>query len=322
MNYKLSFIVPVYNVAQYIRPCIESILRQGLEEADFEVILVNDGTQDNSFEVIDDIVHQHANIRRVDQENQGLSAARNTGMKYAKGVYVLFVDSDDLLVEGSVAPLLQIAEDNAADLVVADFVKLSDEDILHFHPKTKTQVAGVRKTGSQLFLEDSNPSENYVWRTLYRREFLERNHLRFIHGICYEDMPFTPECYLKAETAVRVSTVLYIYRMGHSSITSTMTPKKALDLNKGIEHVWQLRQMDSLSPEVRRRLADNLFVTFSFLLWCVSHNRDVLNESKSIISDLRQRVPDLWFSNGIKQQLVSLLFKLIPITYLKLRSLR
>ena len=317
----LSIIVPVYQVEQYVRACLESLFKQGLDDNRFEVIMVNDGTRDGSFEVVADIMALHRNIIRVDQENQGLSAARNTGMKYAKGDYVLFVDSDDLLVEGSVAPLLQTAEDNAADLVVADFVKLSDEDILHFHPDNKTQAACVRKTGSQLFLEDSNPSENYVWRTLYRREFLERNQMRFIHGICYEDMPFTPECYLKAETAVRVSTVLYIYRMGHSSITSTMTPKKAFDLNKGIERVWQLRKMDNLAQEVRLRLSDNLFVTFSFLLWCVSHNRNVLNESKAIVSDLRRRVPDLWFSNGFKQQLVSLLFRLMPNTYLKLRSL-
>ena len=301
---------------------MESILRQGLEETDFEVILVNDGTQDNSFEVIEDIVRQHANILRVDQENQGLSAARNTGLNYAQGDYVLFVDSDDLLIEGSVAPLLGLAEKNTADLVVTDFIKLSDNEILNFCARQDKPLVFAVKTGTKLFLDDLNPSENYVWRTLYRREFLERNHIRFIPGICYEDIPFTPECYLKANTVVRVRSLLYIYRMGHSSITSTMTPKKAMDLNKGIEHVWHLREMDGVSEVERQRLTDNLFVTFSFLLWCVSHNRNVLNESKAIVSDLRRRVPDLWFSNGIKQKVVSLLFKLMPNIYLKLRSLR
>lgn len=318
---KLSVIVPVYNVEQYIRPCLESFFCQGLDDYDFEVILVNDGTQDNSFDVIDDIVHQHANILRVDQVNLGLSAARNTGLKYAKGDYVLFVDSDDLLVEGSVAPLLGLAEENTADLVVTDFIKLSDNEILNFRARQDKPLVFAVKTGTKLFLDDLNPSENYVWRTLYRREFLEQNHLRFIPGICYEDIPFTPECYLKANTAVRARSLLYIYRMGHSSITSTMTPKKAFDLNKGIERVWQLRKMDNLAQEVRQRLSDNLFVTFSFLLWCVSHNRNVLNERRAIVSDLRRRVPDLWFSNGIKQNLVSLLFRLMPNTYLKLRSL-
>ena len=125
----LSIIVPVYQVEQYVRACLKSLFKQGLDDNRFEVIMVNDGTRDGSFEVVADIMALHRNIIRVDQENQGLSAARNTGMKYAKGDYVLFVDSDDLLVEGSVAPLLQTAEDNAADLVVADFVKLSDEEL-------------------------------------------------------------------------------------------------------------------------------------------------------------------------------------------------
>ena len=316
----LSIIVPVYQVEQYIHPCLESLFKQGLNDDQFEVILVNDGTRDGSFDAVADIMVLHRNIKRVDQDNQGLSAARNTGMQYATGTYVLFVDSDDLLVEGSVAQLLKVAEDNSADLVVADFVKLSDEEISNYQPHCQDPMPLVCKTGSRLFLEDLNPSENYVWRTLYRREFLEDHHLRFIPGICYEDMPFTPECYLKAKIGVRAACPLYIYRMGHSSITSTMTPKKAMDLNKGIEHVWHLRGMDGISEEERQRLTDNLFVTFSFLLWCVSHNRNVLNERKTIVSDLRRRVPDLWFSNGIKQRLVSLLFRLMPNTYLKLRS--
>ena len=87
-------------------------------------------------------------------------------------------------------------------------------------------------------------------------------------------------------------------------------------------HICHLRGMDGISEEERQRLTDNLFVTFSFLLWCVSHNRNVLNKRRAIVSDLRRRVPDLWFSNGIKQNLVSLLFRLMPNIYLKLRSLR
>ena len=317
---KLSIIVPVYNVEPYIRSSIESLYKQGLDEQDFEVILVNDGTQDHSFEKIEDIIREHSNILRVDQENQGLSGARNTGMKHATGQYILFVDSDDLLAEGCLAKLLPIALDTSADLVVADFLKLSDEEILNYQPDINTPCRYVEKSGSALFMEDLDPSKNYVWRTIYRKEFLDKNNLRFIHGICYEDMPFTPECYLKAEKCVRAYCNLYLYRMGHSSITSTMSPKKAMDLNKVIERIWELKQMEGLSSQERQRLMDNLFATFSFYLWCVSHNNNVLEQSKAIVSDLRKRVPDLWFSNGFKQVLVSVLFRMMPVTYLKIRS--
>ena len=160
-----------------------------------------------------------------------------------------------------------------------------------------------------------------MWRTLYRRDFLETHQLSFIPGICYEDIPFTPECYLRAKTTIRASLLLYIYRMGHSSITSAMTVKKALDLNKVIERIWHYRDMNGISVEERQRLTDNLFATFSFLLWCVSHNKNVFDQRESIIDDLRARIPKLWFSNGVKQQMVSFFFKFMPNIYLKFRSL-
>lgn len=101
---QLSIIVPVYNVEKYIRACIESIFKQGLDEDTFEVIIVNDGTKDRSMEVIQDIIDQHKNITVINQENQGLSMARNNGMAIARGEYLLMPDSDDLLVENSVKP--------------------------------------------------------------------------------------------------------------------------------------------------------------------------------------------------------------------------
>ena len=128
----LSIIVPVYNVEKYVRPCIESIFRQGLDESRFEVIIVNDGTLDRSMEVIDDIVKSHSNITVINQENQSLSVARNVGITAAKGEYILMPDSDDLLVENSLLPLLDKAVESKADLVVADFIAIEDKDMPNF----------------------------------------------------------------------------------------------------------------------------------------------------------------------------------------------
>lgn len=319
-NVLISVIVPVYNVENYIKDCILSIYRQGLSDEDFEVILINDGTEDNSLERIMDICALHNNLFIINQDNRGLSCARNTGLLYAKGNYVLFLDSDDLLADNSVAPLLELAFSSDVDLLVADFLKLSDEEISKYKNK-KEKPCGVIKSGSQLFLEDLDPGQSYVWRTIYKRDFLSRNELRFIPGICYEDIPFTPECYLKAQVCLRVSSVLYLYRIGHSSITSNMDKKKAMDLNKVIERIWELKDMKCLSEKVRQKLLDNLFSTFSFELWCISHNRNVFVHRKEIIKDLIKRVPDIWFKNSLKQLLVSLLFRLMPGLYIKIRSI-
>ena len=103
---KLSIIVPVYNVERYIRPCLESIYRQNLDDTDFEVIIINDGTKDRSMEVIADLISLHDNITVINQENQGLSVVRNNGIALAKGEYVLMPDSDDLLIDNSLPIIL------------------------------------------------------------------------------------------------------------------------------------------------------------------------------------------------------------------------
>ena len=123
----LSIIVPVYNVEKYVRACIESIFKQGLDESRFEVIIVNDGSTDRSMEVIADIVEQHKNITVFNQENQSLSVARNKGIFLANGEYIFMPDSDDFLIENSLPPLLDKALETKADLVVADFLVIEDK---------------------------------------------------------------------------------------------------------------------------------------------------------------------------------------------------
>ena len=132
LGLQLSIIVPVYNVEKYVRPCMESIFRQGLDEDCFEVIIVNDGTEDHSMEVIQDIIDQHKNIIVINQENQGLSVARNNGIAMAKGGYILMPDSDDMLIDNSLKPLLEIAIETKADIIVADFLKMNSEEINNF----------------------------------------------------------------------------------------------------------------------------------------------------------------------------------------------
>lgn len=126
---QLSIIIPVYNVEKYIRTCIESLYRQGLNEECFEVIIVNDGTRDRSMDVIADIVQKHSNIIIIEQENQGLSMARNNGLAKASGEYILFVDSDDLLIDNSLPPLLEKALETKVDLIVADYLAMQDKEI-------------------------------------------------------------------------------------------------------------------------------------------------------------------------------------------------
>lgn len=317
---KLSIIAPVYNVEKYIRPCVESIFRQGLDDSDFELILVNDGTLDNSFGVISDIMDSHHNIIILEQKNSGPAIARNNGIKSAKGQYLLFVDSDDLLVDNTISKLLDIALGYSADLLVGDFLRLTDEQIAEGKYEVYQGDEIKVKTGYELYLDDLNPHECYVWRILYRRDFLLERCLSFIrHRFCFEDIPFVQECYLNAKRCVTVNLTAYIYRVGNVSITYSMTISKLLDLNESFAKLWELQRLPGLPGAVRCKLQDNNFATFSFELWCLSHNKKLLKEWKYVVDDLNRKVPDLWFDNGLKQKMVSFMYRRWPEFYLKMR---
>ena len=211
---KLSIIFPVYNVEKYVRKSFESIFKQGLDDADYEVIIVNDGTKDRSMEMIADIIAAHQNIAVINQENQGLSVARNNGIKVAKGEYILMPDSDDLLIENSLKPLLEKALETKVDLVVADFLTMTDEEIDNFYKEEfkQPELQYKKVVGEQIYLELLNPRKCFVWRTLYRREFLVAGNLTSYPGIRFQDIPFTHECYLKANNCIRTNIHLNIYR--------------------------------------------------------------------------------------------------------------
>ena len=318
---QLSIIVPIYNVEKYVRACMESIYRQGLDEDRFEVIIVNDGTKDRSMEVIADIIQQHSNISVINQENQGLSVARNNGIAAAKGEYILMPDSDDLLIENSLKPLLEKALETKVDLVVADYLSMTDEEIEHIMTRSTqhTEFNYKEKSGEQLFLEDLNPSHCYVWRTLFRREFLIRNNLTFVPGIYIQDVPFTHECYLKASKCIKTSWLLNIYRRGRKeSATYSFNKNKTKDFCIAIAKTWELTHLDNLSPKVLNKLQEDVYTSFSALLWIITHKIDKSSDRTDIIDFLKRQAPDLWFKNGAKQKQQSWLYRYFPHLFVHL----
>ena len=314
MSTKLSIIVPVYNVEKYIRPCIESIFKQGLDDADFEVIIVNDGTKDRSMEVIADIIQQHNNISVINQENQGLSVARNNGIAAAKGEYILMPDSDDLLIDNSLRPLLEKALETKVDLAVADFLSMIDEEIDDFYKKEFKQPKPQFKevTGEQILLEVLNPHHCYVWRTLYRRDFLVTQNLTFYPGIRYEDIPFTHECYLKACNCIRTNILLNIYRRWPGSSTNAYKFENSKDLIIAIAKTWELRQDKGLSSNAIYKLEEDAYILLRMMIYHTLHIFKKQSDRNHIIDLLNENIPTLNFSHSIQQRLITMMIKKIP----------
>ena len=319
-DYLLSIIVPVYNVERYIRPCLESIFRQGLDENDFEIIIVNDGTPDKSMEMIADIIASHQNIHVINQENYSLSVARNNGIAAAKGEYILMPDSDDLLIENSLKPLLDKALETKADLVVADFLEMTDEEIAKNLTIEQPPLTVKERKGEELYLQDLNPGQCYVWRTLYKRSFLNENHITFVPGITCQDIPYTHECYLKSKNTLRISILLNIYRRGHKSATSNFNKKKCMDLCAAVAATWKLRNVEGLSPKTKLKLNDNIFVSFTLISYVMIWGECSKSDRREIFSYLNLLIPDLSFSHGIKQKVTTFLYKLSPELYYTFRK--
>ena len=315
---ELSIIVPVYNVEKYIHSCLVSIFSQGLDENEFEVVIVNDGTKDKSMEMIDGIVKSHNNIIVINQENQGVSVARNNGIAQARGEYILMIDSDDLLIDNSLTVLLEQAVSSKADLVVADYIEMKDEEIKGITAINQKAFQAIEKTGCQLFLEDLNPHQCYVWRTLFKREFLMRHKLRFIPGIFFEDVPFIHWCYLVAGKCLRVSWLLNIYRRRQNSITLSFDKKKALDMCIAIAETWKLSYLAQNKQDILNKLHNNVFTSVKVLLHVISYDINKEEDRKEIILFLRQQAPDLAFNNGFKQMINSNLYRFSPVLFINI----
>jgi glycosyltransferase involved in cell wall biosynthesis len=323
---KLSIIIPVYNVEKYIRACLNSVFNQGLSEDDFEVIIVNDGTRDKSMEAIDDFVAQHHNIMIVNQENKGLSVARNNGIERANGEYIYMLDSDDLLIGDRLKSILDTALNSKADIIMGDYVELSTEE-LEFLPQSSINGLPNGKDKMRIwkngigyycnFVEEPR----YVWRYLFKKDFLQNNYLRFIPGLYFEDIPFMVMCLLCECILVKVPVCFYIYRQHSQSIVHTLNKKKLIDLNIVMSILWHLKDNSKYSISIKRQLIDTLFYVFTNYKWRIILNANIYSERHAIIDDLRIRIPDLKFTNGIKQLVTTLMLRSMPYKFFEIQKM-
>ena len=222
----LSIIIPMYKVEQYIKKCLLSCISQDIPYSEYEIICINDGSPDASAEIAGEIAKQDNNIRIINQENQGLSVARNTGLKNAKGDYVWFVDSDDWIEENCLGRIISKLSNNL-DILQLQYrhVWLDPYSIKEFSP---VLIKGV-KSGVEVTIEGGLPDPAPF--CIYRRKFLLDNDLKFVPGIYHEDSEFKPRVVYLAEKITSDDVVCYNYFQRQSgSIMSSFSVKRANNL--------------------------------------------------------------------------------------------
>lgn len=259
MAVKLSFIVPVYNVAPYLSKCVDSLLMQDYD--DYEIILVDDGSTDESGVICDEYAasllstkgtspfseadHSIAPIRVIHQQNGGLSAARNTGIKAAKGNYLCFVDSDDYWQPNVLGGLMAQVERENLDVLRFDYqnVRLKNEGEYEVFQPNKTPRYIDEKNeivDGETYLNTRMGYACYAVMFILRRDLIytvhstpytENNNVLFSKGLHFEDVDWLPRMMLRAKRVNSTQTIVYNYFIRQGSITKTQGDKEKIRKN-------------------------------------------------------------------------------------------
>lgn len=220
----ISVIMPVYKVEKYLDTCVESLVNQ--THTNLDIILVDDGSPDGSGQLCDLWAQKDPRIRVIHKENSGPSDARNAGLDIAKGEYIAYADSDDILHPRMYETLLATLEARKADIVECDYQNFYDGTTPDLPPVEESVTLYTPEEAlSQLI--DGTTFRYLVWNKLYRRSVI--NDLRFLSGKIHEDVFYVYEVFGRCKKIVKLSTPLYLYRQWPESIMGTAFSMKRLD---------------------------------------------------------------------------------------------
>lgn len=227
MNSLVSIVIPVYNVEKYLKECVDSAINQTYKN--IEIILVDDGSKDNSGKICDEYKEKDERVIVIHKENGGLSDARNCGMANANGEYIYFLDSDDYILENTISELLEKAIENSSDFVFFGATSFLDDDT-----SVKKTMTYDRKgdygtsSGPEMINRLYNNGDFYTAIPLmfYRKSFIDKNNLEFYCGILHEDNLFSVQAFLAAKTVTHLNKIFYQRRMRDESIMTVPFSKR------------------------------------------------------------------------------------------------
>lgn len=266
---KLSIVIPIYKVEDVVERTLQSCINQELFNKDVELVIVNDGSPDHSMDVVKRVTSKYDNIRIIEQNNQGLSAARTTGFHSAKGEYIWYVDSDDYISPNSFDYIIPCLD--GCDIVAIGFEVHKNGLLL------KSYLPKKVFTGTEFF---GNYYPQGAVFYIYRKDFLLKNNLGFINGIYHEDFEFIPRVLFLARTVRTVEYPIYYYIIRENSITTTFNSKRAFDLLTVAKSLMRFRDENNMDT-----LCKNEFANLTGL---------AINNSLSIIQKCSKADKEKW----------------------------
>ncbi len=222
----LSIIVPMYNSEAYLPKCLDSLLHQDLPLEQYEIILVNDGSPDGCLGLAQQYSSRFSNIVVLSQDNKGTSGARNTGVHYASGKYICFVDPDDYVLENSFRRIIDRMEEESLDVLRFGYTEVDE----HYqptksckHPEEPDYSPGIMDGFS--FMAERLGVACYVWTYLFRTSLLKDNELYFMEGVYFDDTPWLPKVMALAKRVDSIDFKRYFYLIRSNSLVQSVSKK-------------------------------------------------------------------------------------------------
>lgn len=325
---KLSIIVPVYNMASdgKLNFCMDSLVGQTLPASEYEILAVDDASMDNSLEILRDYEHRYPDrVKVIHYEvNKRQGGAKNEGLKYAKGEWIGFIDSDDWVVPDYYEKLLQKAEETGADLVGCDY------NLVRSHTFTVGKVV-QNNTADQTGILDQERHKKLLMRPgsmvikIYRHSIIKENHLNFPEGIFYEDNCAGPVWSHYFTHFEKVEEPLYYYYQHQVSTVHHITEEKCKDRMKAADLLYEECKnrgfFEEYREEIEYRFLELYYVNtlFSYLSG-VKHSR--LSFVKEMRAGVMEKFPDFQenryyrcMTGAQEQKFIALLQKSVPVFF-------
>lgn len=316
---KLSVIVPVYNTSNYLRKCLDSIVNQSMK--DIEIIIVNDGSEDNSESIIKHWIenNKHVNVKYLKKENGGLSDARNYGIRYATGKYIAFIDSDDYIDKNLFKNLGKYMDD---DIEVIKFkIKTVDEkgNILEILDGPVFEKCTGEEAFKKLCIEDRYIDPACIY--LYKRDFFISNNFKYRVGTYHEDFGLTPLIIINAKSFVSTNQCGYNYLQRNDSITGSKNIKKEIkkadDVLKHYDNM--IEQLDTYNISQKTKNLVKRYYTNTVILKAKELIENEKNFKKYEIELKKRKVYKNIKPYNLKQIIKRLILKFSIKQYLRMR---
>lgn len=251
----VSLIVPVYNVADYLENCLDSIKNQTFQE--FEAILINDGSRDASPDICRAYADGDSRFRLIDKPNSGVSDSRNRGLEAAQGKYLQFLDSDDWLTANAMETLVHTAETTGADLTLGHFYRVSGGRMAQRGHIKKQRILTRQEFAEEMMKAPANYYYGVLWNKLYRRSIVEAKHLRFPADVSWcEDFLFNLNYIEHVRLVAATPTPVYYYRKREDSLVNAdISLRRTVDMKRStFSYYKELYQKLDLYEEQKGRV--------------------------------------------------------------------